>query len=158
MFFISYINLRKLAGKRQNISHFKFHYSPNFCGVYSNFNSFIYNQYESGLIFTLLIRIFSKFETIEVRLYSTKSWFVVKICFKTILWSLYQNIQKRQWIVNFFLIGKFNFFMFRIWIICKFFKIIRWTNYGKYVIYISSVIYRFRIFRTIIEWCLFMKT
>ena len=85
MFFISYINLRKLAGKRQNISHFKFHYSPNFCGVYSNFNSFIYNQYESGLIFTLLIRIFSKFETIEVRLYSTKSWFVVKICFKTIL-------------------------------------------------------------------------
>ena len=35
------------------------YHKQNFSGVYSNFNSFIYDQYKIGLIFTLLFRTFS---------------------------------------------------------------------------------------------------
>ena len=35
------------------------YHEPTFSGVYSNFNSFIYDQYKIGLIFTLLFRTFS---------------------------------------------------------------------------------------------------
>ena len=35
------------------------YHKPTFSGVYSNFNSFIYDQYKIGLIFTLLFRTFS---------------------------------------------------------------------------------------------------
>ena len=35
------------------------YHKPTFSGVYSNFNSFIADEYKHGLIFTLLFRIFS---------------------------------------------------------------------------------------------------
>ena len=35
------------------------YHKPTFSGVYSNFDSFIADEYENGLIFTLLFRIFS---------------------------------------------------------------------------------------------------
>ena len=37
------------------------YHKPTFSGVYSNFNSFIADEYKHGLIFTLLFRIFSIF-------------------------------------------------------------------------------------------------
>ena len=37
------------------------YHKPSFSGVYSNFNSFIADEYKHGLIFTLLFRIFSIF-------------------------------------------------------------------------------------------------
>ena len=36
------------------------YHKPTFSGVYSNFNSFMVNEYKYGLIFILLFRIFSK--------------------------------------------------------------------------------------------------
>ena len=35
------------------------YHKPTFSGVYSNFNSFISEEYKGGLIFTLLFRTFS---------------------------------------------------------------------------------------------------
>ena len=35
------------------------YYKPTFSGVYSNFNSFIVDEYNHGMIFTLLSQIFS---------------------------------------------------------------------------------------------------
>ena len=35
------------------------YHKPTFNGLYPNFNSFIYDQYKIGLIFTLLFRAFS---------------------------------------------------------------------------------------------------
>ena len=35
------------------------YHKPTFSGVYSNFNSFIADEYKRGLILTLLFRIFS---------------------------------------------------------------------------------------------------
>ena len=35
------------------------YHKPTFSGVYSNFNSFIYDEYKTGLVFTMLFRTFS---------------------------------------------------------------------------------------------------
>ena len=43
----------------RNKKGFLLHHKPIFSGVYSNFKSFIADEYKQGLIFTLLFRIFS---------------------------------------------------------------------------------------------------
>ena len=48
-----------LISRSENGFKTSIYHKPTFSGVYSNFNSFIYNQYKIGLIFTLLFRTFS---------------------------------------------------------------------------------------------------
>ena len=48
-----------LISRSENGFKTSVYHKPTFSGVYSNFNSFIYNQYKIGLIFTLLFRTFS---------------------------------------------------------------------------------------------------
>ena len=48
-----------LISKSENGFKTSVYHKPTFSGVYSNFNSFIYNQYKIGLTFTLLYRTFS---------------------------------------------------------------------------------------------------
>ena len=48
-----------LISRSENGFKTSVYHKPTFSGVYSNFNSFIYEQYKIGLIFTLLLRTFS---------------------------------------------------------------------------------------------------
>ena len=48
-----------LISRSENGFKTSVYHKPTFSGVYSNFNSFIYDQYKIGLIFTLLFRTFS---------------------------------------------------------------------------------------------------
>ena len=68
--FTSYLNLKhknikftyeKESNNSRSENDFKtsVYHKPTFSGVYSNFNSFVYDQYNIGLIFTLLFRTFS---------------------------------------------------------------------------------------------------
>ena len=52
--FLDVLILRNKKGFTTAVYH-----KPTFSGVYSNFNSFIADEYKHGLIFTLLFRIFS---------------------------------------------------------------------------------------------------
>ena len=52
--FLDILISRSKTGFKTSIYH-----KPTFSGVYSNFNSFIYNQYKIGLAFTLLFQTFS---------------------------------------------------------------------------------------------------
>ena len=64
---------------------------PTFSGVYSNFNSFTYNQYKTGLIFTLLFKTFSivsDFSRFHTKATLRKNAFPIKLvdnCIKTFL-------------------------------------------------------------------------
>ena len=51
--FLDILMLRSENGFKTSVYH-----KPTFSGVYSNFNSFIYDQYKIGLVFTLLFRAF----------------------------------------------------------------------------------------------------
>ena len=89
--FLDILILRLENGFKTSVYH-----KPTFSGVYSNFNSFIYDQYKIGLIFTLLFRTFSivsdfpRFHT-EVRHLKDilrKNGFPIKLvdsCIKTFL-------------------------------------------------------------------------
>ena len=48
-----------LISRSENGFKISVYHKPTFSGVYSNFNSFIYDQYKIGLIFTVLFRTFS---------------------------------------------------------------------------------------------------
>ena len=48
-----------LISRSENSFKTSVYHKPTLSGVYSNFNSFIYDQYKIGLIFTLLFRTFS---------------------------------------------------------------------------------------------------
>ena len=48
-----------LISRSENGFKTSVYHNPTFSGVYSNFTSFIYDQYKIGLIFTLLFRTFS---------------------------------------------------------------------------------------------------
>ena len=48
-----------LISRSKNHCKTSVHHKTTFSGVYSNFNSFIYNQYKFCLVFTLLFRTFS---------------------------------------------------------------------------------------------------
>ena len=52
--FLDVLILRDKEGFTTTVYH-----KPTFSGVYSNFNSFIADEYKNGLVFTLLFRIFS---------------------------------------------------------------------------------------------------
>ena len=71
MFFISYKNVKEsydnnslpfldiLISRSENGFKTSVYHKPTFSGVYSNFNSFIYDEYKIGLVFTMLFRTFS---------------------------------------------------------------------------------------------------
>ena len=48
-----------LISRSENGFKTSVYHKPTFSGVYSNFNSFIYDEYKIGLVFTLLFRTFS---------------------------------------------------------------------------------------------------
>ena len=48
-----------LISRSENGFKTSVYHKPTFSGVYSNFNSFIYNEYKIGLVFTMLFRTFS---------------------------------------------------------------------------------------------------
>ena len=52
--FLNFLISRSENGFKRSVYH-----KPSFNGVYSTFNSFIYDQYKIGLIFTFLFRTFS---------------------------------------------------------------------------------------------------
>ena len=57
--FLSFLDIL-ISGSENGFKTSVYH-KPTFSGVYSNFNSFIYDQYKTGLIFTLLFRTFPGF-------------------------------------------------------------------------------------------------
>ena len=48
-----------LISRSENGFKTSVYHKPTFSGVYSNFNSFIYDEYKIGLVFTMLFRTFS---------------------------------------------------------------------------------------------------
>ena len=85
-----------LISRSENGFKTSVYHKPTFRGVYSNFNSFIYDEYKIGLVFTMLFRTFSivsdfsRFHTevIHLKEISRKNAFPIKLvdnCIKNFL-------------------------------------------------------------------------
>ena len=93
-------------GFKTSVNH-----KPTFSGVYSNFNSFNYDQYKIGLIFTLLFRLFSSVsdfsrfhtEVSHLKEILRKNAFPIKLvdnCIKTFFWIKCFCILPSYWLLR----------------------------------------------------------
>ena len=95
--------LHILISRSENGFKTSVYHKPTFNGVYSNFNSFIYDEYKIGLVFTMLFRTFSvvsdfsRFHTevIHLKEILRKNAFPIKLvdnCIKNFLNKKFLNI------------------------------------------------------------------
>ena len=91
-----------LISRSENGFKTSVYHKPTFNGVYSNFNSFIYDEYKFGLVFTMLFRTFSvvsdffRFHTevIHLKQILRKNAFPIKLvdnCIKNFLNKIFLN-------------------------------------------------------------------